>query len=150
MNFTGDFPTDDIVASHDYPRDNLVYVGDTDGHNNLTSKSFDSVLEELWSICQVTSSWSHPALLAALEREIKLWGRFFATKAGSMGNFFRKDIRVGDVATVVLGCNAPILFRPVATQFQVLGGVYVEGIMFGEAMEALARGEVKLRDFELI
>lgn len=138
------------MASHHYPRDGLVYLENSDGHNDLLSKSFDSVLEELWAIRQVTSSWSHPALLAALEQEIRPWQQIFTTKAGTIGKFFRKDIRVGDVVTVVLGCNAPILLRPVGTHVQVLGGVYVDGIMFGEAMDALERGEVELRDFELI
>lgn len=33
---------------------------------------------------------------------------------------------------------------------QFVRSVYVDGIMFGEAMEALQRGEVEARDFVLV
>lgn len=50
---------------------------------------------------------------------------------------------------VLLGCRVPMILRPVEDYFEVVGEVYCEGIMIGEAMKALAGGERELRDFEL-
>ncbi|PVH78184.1 HET-domain-containing protein [Cadophora sp. DSE1049] len=146
----GDLETLRIMASLDGPTHSHALAGVSDGNDDMTSMSFDSILERLWVVCQVTTTWSHPALLAALQGEIGIKERIFTTERGCIGKFCREDIQVGDVVSVILGCNAPILLRPVGTQFKLLGGVYAEDIMFGEAMEALERGEIELRDFELI
>lgn len=132
------------------PTDMTVQAGDLDEYNGRGLLPFNSILEKLQALFQLTTTWSHPALLPALKEAFGSPDWIFTTERGSVGKFFNTDIQVGDVATIVLGCAAPILLRPIGTQFQVLGGVYVDGIMFGEAMEALERGEVELRDFELI
>lgn len=50
---------------------------------------------------------------------------------------------------VLLGCTVPMVLRPVADQDEVIGDIYFDGIMFGEALEALEMGAVDLQDFEL-
>jgi hypothetical protein len=41
------------------------------------------------------------------------------------------------------------MLRPVEEHFELLGPVYVPGIMLGEAMTALEERTVELREFEL-
>jgi hypothetical protein len=55
----------------------------------------------------------------------------------------------GDLICVFPGCPTPMVLRPVAEHFELLGPVYVPGIMLGEAMTALEEGTVELREFEL-
>ncbi|KAH9224403.1 hypothetical protein DL95DRAFT_452172 [Leptodontidium sp. 2 PMI_412] len=128
----------------------LLQVGVTVSNESITVKDFDTALDALWRTCQKTSDWSHPALFAALNRPFLVWERIFTTSEGFIGKFFDEDIQAGDIVCVILGCPAPLLLRPVGTQFELLGGVYLDGIMFGEAIEAMERGEVELKDFELI
>lgn len=58
-------------------------------------------------------------------------------------------VRTGDLICVLLGCLVPMTLRPVDDHFEVIGDAYLDGVMFGEAIEALRKGIVGLRDFEL-
>jgi hypothetical protein len=60
-----------------------------------------------------------------------------------------KQLQVGDLICVLLGCPVPVALRQVGTHYEFIRSVYVDGIMFGGAMEAMERGEVELEDFEL-
>ena len=51
--------------------------------------------------------------------------------------------------TVLLGYSVPEVLRPVNDHFECIGELYTEGIMYGEAMEALGEGHAELRDFDL-
>jgi hypothetical protein len=50
---------------------------------------------------------------------------------------------------VIPGCPTPMMLRSVEKSFELLGPVYVPGIMLGEAMTALQEKKAKLRQFEL-
>ncbi|KAL2068776.1 hypothetical protein VTL71DRAFT_15114 [Oculimacula yallundae] len=116
-----------------------------------TIHDLNAILHILYSLRPSPSSWNHPTLLSALEEEYTAWQRVFITEEGYIGKFFNENIQIGDVVCVLLGCPAPILLRPVeGGYFEVLGGVYMDGIMYGEAIDAMDRGEVEVRDFELI
>jgi hypothetical protein len=55
----------------------------------------------------------------------------------------------GDLICVILGCPIPMMLRPVEEHFELVGPVYVPGIMHGEAMTALQEKKVELQAFEL-
>jgi hypothetical protein len=56
-----------------------------------------------------------------------------------------------DVICVLFSSKVPILLR--RTQdgaFNVLGGCYVPGFMYGEAIDLLNSGELKMKTFKLV
>jgi len=55
----------------------------------------------------------------------------------------------GDLICIPLGCCHPVILRKVEEHYVNLGEAYVDGYMYGEAMEMLERGELKLEEFEL-
>jgi hypothetical protein len=59
------------------------------------------------------------------------------------------DIRVGDFVCILLGCDVPIILRAVCGNYELVGEVFVHGIMCEEVMDALAEGKYKLQDFIL-
>jgi Heterokaryon incompatibility protein (HET) len=75
--------------------------------------------------------------------------RVFLSSRNFIGKDFSGQLQPGDLICVLLGCHVPVALRRVGTHYQFIRSVYLDGIMFGEAMEALERGEVKLEDFEL-
>ncbi|MCJ1381099.1 hypothetical protein MMC17_004208 [Xylographa soralifera] len=53
----------------------------------------------------------------------------------------------GDKVCILLGSSLPVLLRPVDDHYILVGPCYIHGIMFGEAMNLLDKGEVELEDF---
>jgi hypothetical protein len=46
-----------------------------------------------------------------------------------------RTVEVGDVVTVLLGCDSPLVLRPNGLgQFKVIGEAYCHGVMHGEAL----------------
>jgi hypothetical protein len=74
--------------------------------------------------------------------------RFFISSSTAMG-LASGQIREGDIICIPLGCCHPIILRKEETHYINLGEAYVDGYMYGEAMEMLERGELKLEEFEL-
>ncbi len=74
--------------------------------------------------------------------------RFFISSSNAMG-FASREIREGDIICIPLGCCHPIILRKEENHYINLGEAYVDGCMYGEAMEMLERGELKLEEFEL-
>lgn len=56
---------------------------------------------------------------------------------------------VGDRIVVLLGCNFPVVLRKVDSYWELIGEIYVDGIMDGEAMEDLRLGKYNGQDFEI-
>ena len=78
-----------------------------------------------------------------------MWDRcFIITSTGHMGLVPAMAME-GDIVSVPLGCSSPILFRPVGKHYTVLGEAYIDGMMYGEAMDLLEAGVLELQDFEL-
>ncbi|KAK3389602.1 heterokaryon incompatibility protein-domain-containing protein [Podospora didyma] len=81
--------------------------------------------------------------------------RFMTTTNGRVGwapdNIYGmadQQTLAGDKIAVLFGCSTPIVIRPCADgKFQVIGEAYVQGLMDGEGMVLLERGEVKTRSF---
>ena len=58
----------------------------------------------------------------------------------------RAEVEVGDIIAVIIGCNVPIILRPVkeTRHFRVVGAAYVERLMKGEALGKLPEVEITL------
>jgi hypothetical protein len=78
-----------------------------------------------------------------------IWDRrFFISSSKAMG-LASREIRERDIICIPLGCCHPIILRKEENHYVNLGEAYVDGYMYGEAMEMLERGELKLEEFEL-
>lgn len=58
-------------------------------------------------------------------------------------------MRRGDCVCVLLGCTMPMVLRPIGGHFELVGEVYMPGIMQGEGLAALKEGKKVSREFEL-
>jgi hypothetical protein len=56
---------------------------------------------------------------------------------------------IGDFICVLLSCDVPVILRQVGDHYAFIGESYVRGLMEGQVIEALERGEVHLQDFEI-
>jgi hypothetical protein len=56
---------------------------------------------------------------------------------------------VGDKIVVFMGCNFPVVLREVDDRCELIGEIYVDGIMDGEAMDDLKAGKYRERTFEI-
>jgi hypothetical protein len=78
-----------------------------------------------------------------------IWDRrFFISSTGAMG-LASQEVTKGDLICIPLGCCHPVILRKVEDHYINLGEAYVDGYMYGEAMDMLERGELKLEEFEL-
>ncbi|KAL9108908.1 MAG: hypothetical protein Q9187_008233 [Circinaria calcarea] len=74
--------------------------------------------------------------------------RLVTTAKGYVGMVLETTQR-DDVIYVMLGCSMPLILRPVEDGFQYVGECYIHGLMDGEAMQWLERGECPLEDVML-
>lgn len=58
-------------------------------------------------------------------------------------------VEVGDLVVVVMGCDVPVVIRPVDDYYEIVGDCFVDGLMEGQAMELLESGEAELMTFDL-
>jgi hypothetical protein len=78
-----------------------------------------------------------------------IWDRrFFVSSSKAMG-IATKEVIEGDIICIPLGCCHPIILRRVKDHYINLGEVFVDGYMYGEAMDLLERGHLKLEEFKL-
>ncbi|PNP51219.1 hypothetical protein THARTR1_08123 [Trichoderma harzianum] len=56
----------------------------------------------------------------------------------------------GDVVCVLFGGKLPFCLRPVGKRYLLVGECYVHGLMEGEALDMMARGEVSEKEFEIL
>jgi hypothetical protein len=79
----------------------------------------------------------------------RVWDRrFFISSSKAMG-LASEEVVEGDLICIPLGCCHPVILRKVDDHYINLGEAFVDGYMYGEAMEMLERGELKLEEFEL-
>jgi len=136
------------------PKKSKVYLYDT-SEDLLVSRNVDLMCrsEQMsipngfvnWPDDVSSSCWSEPDFLRSFH-DIVLTRRRYVGQAA-----YRGRVKAGDVVCVLLGCTVPMVLRPVELgRYELIGDVYLDGIMFGEAIKALGNGEVQLQDFELI
>ncbi|KAI1775476.1 heterokaryon incompatibility protein-domain-containing protein [Hypoxylon cercidicola] len=73
--------------------------------------------------------------------EITYDTRLCTTKEGLIGTA-PKDARLGDKIAVLAGCDMPALLRPKGEHYEYIGACFIEGLMKGEAVASVARGDV--------
>ncbi|KAK4221303.1 hypothetical protein QBC38DRAFT_134839 [Podospora fimiseda] len=69
-------------------------------------------------------------------------GRFCTTKGEKIGKVPERT-EIGDKIVVIFACNSPVVVRRKGDHYRVLGTCFVDGLMMGEAVGMLERGEVK-------
>lgn len=73
----------------------------------------------------------------------------FSTTNGYFGKDFFKEVQEGDLICILFGCPVPVALRRIDDHYEFVRVVYVDSVMFGEAMDLLDQGEVALEVFEL-
>ena len=51
-------------------------------------------------------------------------------------------MKTGDKLCVIIFCPTPYILRPTGSSYEFIGETYVHGLMYGEALGMLERGEV--------
>jgi len=76
--------------------------------------------------------------------------RLFTTQGGQIGlGLGPQASQEGDVVCVLAGSRMPMVLRPAATGFRVVGPCYMHGIMQGEAAAMMAEGRIDQEQFVL-
>lgn len=77
---------------------------------------------------------------------IGLRGRKLVTTASGYLGLVPDDTRIEDILAVMPGCNFPVVLRRCSRGFKYIGECYVDGLMDGEAFEAVSRGTYQVED----
>ncbi|KAG9235262.1 heterokaryon incompatibility protein-domain-containing protein [Amylocarpus encephaloides] len=102
-----------------------------------TNVPYDAAAESI-----VWRSWVQFSVAVTWDR------RFFLSTEGTMGVAPESSLE-GDVICIPLGCPHPMILRRDDDHYIIIGEAFVDGYMYGEAMELLEKGKLELRDFEL-
>lgn len=90
-----------------------------------------------------SSAWQHNSRVITLNRK-------FAVLAGGDYALCPGLVEKGDLVVVLMGYTTPFILRPAGDEFLLVGECYVHGIMQGQALSMLERGEKTLRDFRIL
>lgn len=74
--------------------------------------------------------------------------RFFVSHSGLMG-LVGEEALEGDMICILFGCSLPVVLRLVSDRFVYVGEAYVDGYMWGRAIEEFDDGAYKARTFEI-
>lgn len=74
--------------------------------------------------------------------------RLFISKKGYLG-LGPKVLQEGDLCCILYGAKTPFILRRRDDHYILLGASYIHGIMRGEAMEMLRKGELQEQTFEI-
>jgi hypothetical protein len=77
------------------------------------------------------------------------WDRRFFVCSGEIMGMAPESALEGDIICIPLGCPHPMILRQVNAHYILVGEAYVDGYMYGKAMELLEQGKLQLQDFEL-
>ncbi|KAH0538457.1 hypothetical protein FGG08_004955 [Glutinoglossum americanum] len=92
---------------------------------------------------------NQPGITKALRAAVSVTERtFITTSQGYLGST-SMPVRSGDLIYIVPGCSFPVLLRPKAECFEVIGECYVEGMMSGEALQWVEEGKCTMEDIKL-
>jgi hypothetical protein len=81
---------------------------------------------------------------------ITLEGRKLVTTATGFVGLAPEAAQKNDVVAVLFGCSFPVVLRPFERSFKYIGECYVDGLMRGEAIGAMERGEYRAVDITLV
>jgi len=74
--------------------------------------------------------------------------RFFISHTGMMG-LAGEEVVEGDMVCIIFCCSLPVVLRPAGDRFIYVGEAYVDGYMWGRAVEEFDDGAYKARTFEI-
>jgi hypothetical protein len=80
--------------------------------------------------------------------EMMFGRRVFISETGVLG-LAPETIITGDVLSILLGCQLPIVLRREGDQYTYLGEAFVDNYMYGKAMDELKEGNQELKTFEI-
>ena len=88
--------------------------------------------------------------MAYCRKESIEFGQFFCSSKGYLGMAKRgAELRHTDMICVLLGANVPFILRQVNDHLELISDVYVEGLMYGEAIEMMERGELVVEAIDI-
>ncbi|KAK0104424.1 hypothetical protein ONS95_004717 [Cadophora gregata] len=70
----------------------------------------------------------------------RMHGKRFVVSSAKLAGLAPQAAREGDKIVVLFGCDFPVVMRNMGTYWLLIGEIYVDGIMYGEAMDDLASG----------
>ncbi|KAI1377717.1 hypothetical protein F4677DRAFT_45519 [Hypoxylon crocopeplum] len=80
---------------------------------------------------------------------VVLWyRRLCETETGMFGSV-PVGTRPGDRIAVICGCDMPVVLRPHGNYYMVIGGCFIEGMMTGEAVEGVKKGQFTVESISL-
>jgi hypothetical protein len=75
-----------------------------------------------------------------------MWQRQLITTSNGFVGIGPVDAHYGDIVSVLLGCEVPVILPPAQDYFKLVGECYVDGLMYGEAILGLNAGKVHLQE----
>jgi hypothetical protein len=90
-----------------------------------------------------------PPFLEAAEDALSNSQRFFITQNEYIGIGLRA-MRPDDKIFVPFGCDVPLVIRFTGKEYIVIGSCLIYGLMKGEIMEKLERGDIESEELEFI
>lgn len=85
---------------------------------------------------------------AVLHEAMGDYPRIVLTHNGCVGRS-RSTVQERDLVCLILGCAMPMVLRPIDKHFEVVGELYMEGLLHGEAMAMVEEEGMVLQEFEL-
>ncbi|CZR52633.1 uncharacterized protein PAC_02510 [Phialocephala subalpina] len=79
----------------------------------------------------------------------RMHGKRFVVSSTKLAGLAPQAAQQGDEIVVLLGCDFPVVMRDMGTYWTLIGEIYVDGIMYGEAMDGLASGKYVENSFEI-
>jgi hypothetical protein len=77
------------------------------------------------------------------------YGRNIIVPESNLIGLGPETLKEGDKICVLLGCSMPVILRKVENHYIYIGEAFIDGYMFGKAIEELEQGKHELEDFEL-
>ncbi|MCJ1368621.1 hypothetical protein MMC16_007765 [Acarospora aff. strigata] len=104
--------------------------------------------EESATTADPSVTWTkfHEALRRLVSVQV---GRRLLTTAEGYIGLASEMAQRGDIICILLGCSVPVALRPVGEHYKLVGECYIHGLMEGEAMKWLDRGDYMLEDITL-
>ena len=79
----------------------------------------------------------------------RMHGKRFVVSRSKLAGLAPQAAQEGDQIVVLFGCDFPVVLRDMGMYWMVIGEIYVDGIMYGEAMDGFACGKYVEKSFEI-
>ncbi|OCK77529.1 hypothetical protein K432DRAFT_117644 [Lepidopterella palustris CBS 459.81] len=109
--------------------------------------------------------WSHAYISARTQkfqhRSSWYWLKQYFLEQGDSGwrtfrsaigfdGLIHKDAQIGDSIYILFGCNVPLVLRPKGPNYELVGQAFINGLMYGEAIEMMIRGKLVTETIQLV